>query len=110
MSVVVSSATDNVRCHVHQINGGEEEATVVGNSVTVMFEGTGPSADNVATDFRILVENAVLGVFEVQEEFPCSNTAAASIFNATCTVDAGKAIAKAIWGGVEPGMYFFAWL
>ena len=94
MSVVVSSATDNVRCHVHQINGGEEEATVVGNSATVMFEGTGPSAGNVVTDFRILVDlfNPATGVFDTQHEFPCSDTAAASPFTATCVVEAGKAI------------------
>ena len=67
---------------------------MVGNSATVMFEGTGPSAGNVVTDFRILVDllNPTTGVFITQHEFPCSDTAAAPPFTATCVVDAGKAI------------------
>ena len=99
---MVSLTTDNVKCHVHQINGGDEEATVVGNSATVLFEGTGPSAGNVVTDFRILVDLLIpaTGMFETQHEFPCSNTGAASPFTATCAVEAGKAIdlEYVLWG------------
>ena len=62
---------------------------MVGNSATVMFEGTGPSADNVVTEFRILIELFQGGSFVVQEEFMCSSPSSASM-PATCTVDPGK--------------------
>ena len=67
---------------------------MVGNSATVLFEGTGPSAGNVVTDFRILVDqlNPATEMFETQHDFPCSNTGAASPFIAICDVDPGKAI------------------
>ena len=45
--------TDNPVCHLHQINGGSEEAAVVGDTATAMFEGTGPSAANVVSDYII---------------------------------------------------------
>ena len=49
--------TDNPRCHLHQINGGEEQATVIGgNTATATFEGTGPSPDNVVTDYRVILQ------------------------------------------------------
>ena len=57
LTVFFCPTTDNPRCHLHQINGGEEEATVIGgNTATVMFEGTGPSPDNVVTDYRVILQ------------------------------------------------------
>lgn len=56
MLYTILFTTDNPTCDIHQINGAEEEATVVGNSATVMFEGTGPSSNNVVSDFRVILQ------------------------------------------------------
>ena len=92
-------AIDNIVCDVHQINGGEEEATVVGNTATVMFEGTGPSADNVVTDFDLRIRRereTEPGIFDDIVVGPTCSTAATETpppFTMTCSVDDGRAIA-----------------
>ena len=89
---MVFFTSDSVNCDVHQINGGVEEATVIGNNATVMFEGTGPSVDNVVTDFEIEIQMPP-GV-NVGGVFLCSGaaTSAPSQFGVTCSVDDGMAI------------------
>ena len=73
---------------MHQINGGVEEATVIGNSATVMFEGTGPSVDNVVNEFEITIQMGI----NVGDPFLCSEAASApSQFTVTCSIDDGTA-------------------
>ena len=97
--VVVSLTTDVPVCDVHQINGGVEQATVDGNSATVLFEGTGPSVDNVVTDFGLSIRRASAtepGEFDnIVTGLMCSTAAtqAPSPFTVTCSVDNGWAIA-----------------
>ena len=95
--VVVSLTTDVPVCDVHQINGGVEQATVDGNSATVLFEGTGPSVDNVVTDFGLSIRRAsATGEFDnIVTGLMCSTAAtqAPSPFTVTCSVDNGWAIA-----------------
>ena len=89
----------SVICDVHQINGGVEQATVVGNSATVRFEGTGPSVDNAVTDFELSItreSETVPGEFDnIVTGLGCSTAAtqAPSPFTVTCSVDDGRAIA-----------------
>lgn len=85
-------ATDNPVCHLHQINGGEEEATVIGNTATVMFEETGPSMDNVVTDFRIALQREQdFGTGTVEQEILCSQANGALLtFGVSCTVNTGE--------------------
>ena len=64
--------TDNPVCHLHQINGGVEESTVVGNTATVMFEGTGPSAANVISDFIIRFQQRIDSRFMTIRRVLCS--------------------------------------
>ncbi|CAI8042442.1 hypothetical protein GBAR_LOCUS23568 [Geodia barretti] len=73
-------------CDVHQINGGVEQATVDGNSATVLFEGTGPSVDNVVTDFGLSIRRASANIVT---GLMCSTAAtqAPSPFTVTCSVD-----------------------
>lgn len=93
--------TDNSRCHLHQINGGEEEVTLTGgNTATVMFEGTGPSPANVVTDFRVILqirrEAPQTGFMNVGERF-CSDVATPGVIGppalgmtVQCLVDANS--------------------
>ncbi|CAI8042439.1 hypothetical protein GBAR_LOCUS23568, partial [Geodia barretti] len=71
-------------CDVHQINGGVEQATVDGNSATVLFEGTGPSVDNVVTDFGLSIRRASANIVT---GLMCSTAAtqAPSPFTVTCS-------------------------
>ncbi|CAI8048180.1 Disintegrin and metalloproteinase domain-containing protein 8, partial [Geodia barretti] len=77
-------------CDVHQINGGVEQATVDGNSATVLFEGTGPSVDNVVTDFGLSIRRESAGEFEnIVTGLMCSTAAtqAPSPFTVTCSLE-----------------------
>ena len=80
---------------MHQINGGVEEATVIGNSATVMFEGTGPSVDNVITDFEIRIQRDTgRELNDVGSPLMCSTAATDAFppFTITCSVDNGMVI------------------
>ena len=84
--------TDNTVCHAHQINGVDEEATVVGNTATVMFEGTGPISTNVISDFLIEIQRVQPnGSIMELDVFLCSTAAPSPPYTATCQVDAGEA-------------------
>ena len=82
--------SDNSQCNLHQINGGEEEAEVVGNSATIYFEGTGPSVDNVVRDYDIRIEERQAdGEFvRLGDIFQCSDTSSAPI-SVQCSVETG---------------------
>lgn len=54
--VYISLYTDNDNCNLHQINGGAEEANVVGDTATVLFEGTGPIITNVVTEYDTRIQ------------------------------------------------------
>ena len=86
--------TDNPRCHVHQINGGEEQAAVVGNTATLMFEGTGPDVNNLANDFDIVIEEIQPnGLIVVRATVVCSSASPApSPFTVSCSVNTGKTL------------------
>ena len=78
--------TDNPVCHLHQINGGLEEATVVGNTSTAMFEGTGPSAANVVSDYIIrFQQQQANGRFITIRRLLCSQAGMCSFIVETCS-------------------------
>ena len=64
-----------------------------------MFEGTGPSADNVVTDFDLRIRRereTEPGIFDDIVVGPTCSTAATETpppFTITCSVDDGRAIA-----------------
>ena len=92
----MSIPTDNPRCHVHQINGGEEQATVLGNTATIMFEGTGPAfptADNLVTQFNVEIEQQLPnGAFMTRTVVDCATASQnpSPPFSVTCSVDPGE--------------------
>ena len=90
-----SSSTDGPVCHAHQINGGEEEATVSGDTATIMFELTGPDAANLATEFRILLQeiNPDDDTGTVLTDITCATASSADPpFTVTCDFDPGKVL------------------
>lgn len=84
--------TDNDNCHLHQINGAMEEATVVGDTALVMFEATGPifvNAPAATFEIRLRDPNTFIDFFIYlcsDSPFTDANTSVMS----TCTVDTGK--------------------
>ena len=78
---------------MHQINGGELEAIVVGNSATIMFELTGPTFNNLATNFRILLQAIPPGGSSAVDidDVTCSTIGQlGSPFTGTCDLDTGE--------------------
>ena len=83
-----SLPTDNPLCHIHQINGGVEQATVTGNAVTLLFEPSGPTALIVTREFEFGIEVETGGNFEEFLRLPCGGSE--SGFTVTCFLDPGK--------------------
>ena len=86
---------------MHQINGGELEAIVVGNSATIMFELTGPTFDNLATNFRILLQEIPpVGRAVGIDDVTCSTIGQlGSSFTGICDFDTGE----------DCDMQYFTW-
>ena len=85
--IIIHLNIDSPICHLHQINGAENEAEIVGNTVTVMFEGTGPSPTNLASEYRVLFEQEVGGSYMVLQDVECSDLPLPNLqFPVTCDI------------------------
>lgn len=94
MSPLFCTHTDNRLCHLHQINGGNEEVEIIENSATATFEATGPDEDNVWTEFSIELQQrdpTRPPYIDLQTVSSC-NAASPELtpFGVLCSFDVGK--------------------